>query len=229
MSATFISGLVIKQNNEVYLTDDLVVGVIKPVPTPGGIYSLDGDYWAVPITNYGVATGFNFVPTFATDTDAPTPQSFHVFRLTSRFGNDSWYVRGTTSLSGDSPAEAGYIEVSQDAECCAESPRTLPTDVPDIVPCQVACEWNADENYFVVLGLPTDTGTYTGTGYMNGEALPTITAATPAALETQLNNNWTNLGSPNVAITWTVTNLVAMGVITDGTGEDSFCASITVA
>lgn len=228
MAATFLSGLVIKHNNDVYLTDDLEVGVIQPIPTPGGIYSLDGDYWAVPITNYGVVTGFNFVPTSAQDTDAPTPQSFHVFRLTSRFGYDSWYVRGTTTNTSSSPVEYGYIEASQDSECCDATPRTLPTDVPSLQPCQVACEWNADNDYFFVLGLPTDTGTYSATGYLNGETLPTLTAATPALLQTALNSQWTNQGSPNVVITWTVTDLVAMGVITDGTGADTLCAKIVI-
>lgn len=228
MSATFIPGLVIKHNNDVYLTDDLVVGVTQPIPTPGGIYSLDGDYWAVPISNYGVVTGFNFVPTSSADTNAPTPQSFHVFRLTSRFGNDSWYVVGTTTFTGGSPALPGYIQVSQDAECCDDTPRTLPTTVPNLEPCQIACEFNAAGSYFFVLGLPTDTGIYRGTGYMNGSTLPTINAATPALLQTALNASWNHIGSPSVTITWTVTNLIAMGVITNGTGEDYACMKIVI-
>ena len=97
MAATFISALVIKHNNDVYLTDDLVVGVTMPIPTPGNGAVLDGDYWAVPITDNGIVTGFDFEPTTATDTTPPTPQSFHVVRVTNRFGNDVWYLRGTTT------------------------------------------------------------------------------------------------------------------------------------
>lgn len=226
MSATFIPALVIKHNNSVFLTPDLEVGVTMTIPTPGAGGVIDGDYWAVPISNYGIVTGFNYTVTTPEDTDPPTLQSFHVFRLISRFGNDVWYVRGSTTTDGESPANPGYIQAAQDAECCEADPATLPTDVPLMQPCQTACEWNADSAYFFVIGIPTDAGTYTGNGYINGEALPEITSATLAGLEAQLNSNWTNLGSPNVAITWTVTNNAAVGVITDGTGEDVGCMSI---
>lgn len=227
MAATFIPALVIKHNNDVYLTSDLVVGVTMAIPTPGAGGVIDGDYWAVPITNFGVVTGFNFVPTTPDDADEPTPQSFHVFRLISRFGNDVWYVRGSTTFGEGSPPADGYIQVAQDAECCAEVQGTLPTTVPQLLPCQEACEWNAESNYFVVFSLPTDAGTYTGNGYLNGETLPEITGADAAAIQTALNANWTNVGSPNVVITWTVTNNVIMGVITDGTGSDVICAAFT--
>lgn len=229
MSATFIPALVIKHNNDVFLTPDLVVGVTMAIPTPGSGAVIDGDYWAVPISNYGIVTGFNFVPTTPTDTVEPTLQSFHVFRLISRFGNDVWYVRGTTTYDGESPANAGYIQAAQDAECCDATPATLPTDVPGLYPCQVACEWNVDSNYFFVLGLGTDNGTYTANGYLNGEALPQITGTTGALLQTALNASWSNVGSPNVVITWTVTGERAIGVITTGTGEDTLCASVVSA
>lgn len=233
MAATFIPGLVIKHNNDVYLTPDLEVGVMQAIPTPGNGANLDGDYYAVPISNYGIVTGFNFVPTTSDDVNPPTPQSFHVFRLVSgsplRVGNDVWYVRGTSSLSGGSPAAAGYIQAAADAECCDATPATLPTDVPVMKPCQIACEQNADGNYFFVLGLPTDQGTYTARGYLNGETLTNATGATAAALQTSLNTNWTNQGSPQIAITWTITNGIVMGIITAGNGEDVLCAGITTA
>lgn len=229
MAATFIPALVIKHNNDVYLTPDLVVGVTMAIPTPGAGGVIDGDYWAVPISNYGVVTGFNFVPTTSDDSDEPTLQSFHVFRLISRFGNDVWYVRGTTSFDDASPANGGYIQAAQDAECCDETPRTLPTTVPALFPCQVACELDADGNYFFIIGLPTDIGTYTGNGYLNGEVLGQITGATPAAIQTALNSTWTSQGSPEIVITWTVTNGIAKGVITSGSGEDVLCAKIVSA
>lgn len=230
MAATFIPALVIKHNNDVYLNADLEVGVIQTIPTPGAGGVPDGDYWAVPITNFGIVTGFNFTPTTPDSTDEPTLQSFHVFRLITRFGNDVWYVRGATTGDGSgSPANNGYIEASQDAECCDETPRVLPTDVPVLLPCQEACDWDEDENYFFVLGLPTDAGTYTATGYLNGEALTSATGANAAALETSLNSLWTNQGSPQIAITWTVSNGIAKGVITDGNGDDVLCAKITSA
>lgn len=231
MAATFIPALVIKHNNDVYLTPDLVVGVTMSIPTPGAGGVIDGDYWAVPISNYGVVTGFNFVPTTPQDTDEPTLQSFHVFRLISRFGNDVWYVRGTTtSMLNASPTQDGYIQAAQDAECCDESPRVLPTDVPALFPCQVACEWDTDENYFFILSLPTDVGTYTASGYLNGEVLTDATGATAAALVTSLNTNFNNQGSPQIVITWTLVNAnTVKGVITDGSGEDILCARVVSA
>lgn len=231
MAATYITGLVIKRNNDVYLTPDLVVGVTMSIPTPGAGGAIDGDYWAVPITNYGVVSGFDFVPTTAASTDAPTPQSFHVFRLINQtpLTDQVWYVRGTTTTDADSPTNDGYIEASADAECCDATPRTLPTDVPALYPCQVACEMDADGNYFFILGLPTDAGTYTGNGYFNGDALTEITGADDAAVETALNNNWTAIGSPSVTITWTVTDGIAKGVITSGDGADVLCAKFVSA
>jgi hypothetical protein len=226
MAATFISALVIKHNNDVYLTSDLVVGVTMSIPTPGAGGVIDGDYWAVPISNYGIVTGFDFEPTTPANTTEPTPQSFHVFRLISRFGNDVWYVRGSTTVDGESPANDGYIEAAADAECCDATPRTLPTDVPVLMGCQEACEWNADSNYFFIVGIPTDAGSYTATGYLNGEALTNATGATPAALVSSMNSLWTNQGSPQIAITWTLSNGVAIGVITDGNGDDVLCAAV---
>lgn len=230
MSATFIPARVIKHNNDTYMTADLVVGVIQTIPTPGAGGVVDGDYWAVPISNFGVVSGFNYVPTTPDSTDAPTLQSFHVFRLITRFGNDVWYVRGSTTDDGaGSPAYNGYIEAAQDAECCDESPRALPTDVPEMMPCQTACEWDEDGNYFFILGAPPDlvTQTYTARGYLNGEALPNAIGSTLAALRTQMASLWTNQGSPQVAITWTQSNGIFKGVITDGNGDDYLCAKIT--
>ena len=230
MAATYIPALVIKRNNDVYLTPDLEVGVMMSIPTPGAGGSIDGDYWAVPISDYGVVTGFNFVPTTsdAPASEAPTLQSFHVFRLVNQtpLTDQVWWVRGTTSFDSASPGNDGYIQVSQQAECCADDQSSLPTDVPGLYPCQVACEFDANGAYFVILGLPTDEGTYTANGYINGEALPQITGATGAALQTALNSSWTNVGSPNVVIVWTVTDGIAKGVITSGDGETVLCASI---
>lgn len=227
MSATFIPALVIKHNNDVYLTPDLVVGVTQSIPTPGSGGVPDGDFWAVPITDYGVVTGFNYKPTSPTSTDAPTDQSFHVFRLTTRLGNDVWYVRGTTTTNTSaSPDEPGYIEASQDAECCEADPVTLPTDVPDLAGCQEMCEFDADGNYFAVFQLPQLTGTtprYFPYGSFNGTALTAASAtgyATSDTLLTFLNASWSNVG------TWTFANGVLKVTQTDGPGTDVLCVNI---
>jgi hypothetical protein len=236
MAATFIPALVIKHNNDVYLTDDLVVGVTMSIPTPGSGAVIDGDYWAIPIADNGIVTGFDFEPTTPTDTTPPTPQSFHVFRLTNRFGNDVWWVRGSTTVDGDSPANDGYIEAAADAECCDATPRTLPTDVPELFPCQTACQFDANGDYFFILGVPTlgSATSYVANGYLDDETLPEVTGASVTALLVQLNSQWTNVGSPAVAITWTQSDTggtglpVIIGTITDGDGTNDACIKITV-
>jgi hypothetical protein len=235
MAATFIPALVIRHNNDVYLTDDLVVGVTMSIPTPGSGAVIDGDYWAVPITDNGIVTGFDFEPTTPTDATPPTPQSFHVFRLTNRFGNDVWWVRGSTTVDGDSPANDGYIQAAQDAECCDETPRTLPTDVPELFGCQTACQFDADGNYFFLLGVPSlGVGeTYVANGYLDDETLPEASGATVTALVVSLNSLWTGVGSPDITITWTQSDTgstglpVIIGTITDGLGDDILCAKVS--
>lgn len=202
MAASFIPALVIKHNNDVYLSDDLVIGVTQDIPTPGAGGTIDGDFWAVPITD-NVVSGFNFIPTTPTSTDKPTNDSFHVFRLYSRNRNDVWWVRGTTTFDGESPANPGYIQVSQDAECCDVTPRTLPTDVPTLAACQVMCNFDADGKYFATVGLPTLTGNlrYFPYGTLNGDdlaAASTTGYASVAALLAFLNSgSWGAIG------TWT--------------------------
>lgn len=232
MAATYIPALVIKRNNDVYLTPDLVVGVTMSIPTPGAGGAIDGDYWAVPISDKGVVTGFNFVPTTsdAADADAPTPQSFHVFRLVNQtpLTDQVWYVLGTTSYDDESPANCGYIQAAADAECCAADPCTLPTTRPTLYPCQVACEFDADGSYFFILALPTDAGTYYANGYLNGETLAQASGATAALLRTSLASLWSSQGSPEIVITWTVLNGTSIkGVITSGSGSDVLCAVVT--
>lgn len=229
MAASFIPALIIKHNNDVYLTPDLVIGNYGTIPTIGAGVTIDGDYWAVPITDEGIVTNFNYVPTTPDNTDAPTPQSFHVFRITARLGNDSWYVRGTTTtVIGSSPTEYGYIQASNDAECCAENPVALPTDVPVLAGCQLMCEFDADGNYFGMWGLPSLSGNlrYYPYGYFNGVLLPSLTAtgyATPTALVNALNGNgtWDNVG------VWSVTADGQLKVTqTDGPGTDEICVNV---
>lgn len=235
MAASFIPALVIRHNNDVYLTEDLVVGVTQSIPTPGSGGVIDGDYWAVPITDHGIVTGFKFTPTTPDSTEPPTPQSFHVFRLTTRFGYDVWWVRGTTTTDGASPTNPGYIEAAQAAECCAEDAVDLPTDVPELFPCQTACEFDADGSYFFILSVPTlGAGeSYVANGYLDDEALTELTSGTVGGLVTALNASWDGLGSPSIAITWTqldagTTGLaVIKGTITSGgDGTSDLCAKI---
>ena len=168
MAATYISALVIKHGNETFLDTDLVnFGLIMSIPTPGAGGQLDGDYWAVPITD-GVVSGFNYVPADPTDAVGPTPQSFHVFRLITNPGtaNDKWYVRGTTLQ---------YIASAAAAECC-DTPVAMPTDIPELAPTQLLCELNASNRTFAVFGVPTipSGGRIYAYGDFNGTKLPNL-------------------------------------------------------
>lgn len=229
MAATFIPALVIKHNNEVFMnTDTLAAGIIMAIPTPGAGVTIDGDYWAEPITD-NVVSGFNYIPCAATDTTGPTTQSFHVFRLVSRLGNDSWYVRGkTTGTDNGSPATHGYIEAAADAECCAATPRLLPMDTPFIAPCQTMCEYDVNGKYFATFALPTLVGNsrYYAAASFNGTQLTAGTGtgySTPAALLTFLNTSWASVG------TWAFSDAGDNSVKvtqTAGDGNDVICGII---
>lgn len=230
MAATFIPALVIKHNNDVYMdASTLTTGVIADIPTPGAGGVIDGDFWAEPITD-SVLSGFNFIPCEPTDTTVPTSASFHAFRLVSRFGNDSWYVRGkTTGTDNGSPATYGYIQASADAECCSATPRVLPTDIPFVAPCQTMCQWNANSKYFAIFALPTLTGNlrYYPAGTFNGTQLTAASAtgyATAATLLTFLNSGtWANVGTWSYA---DVGNTILQVVESAGAGTDVLCAVI---
>jgi hypothetical protein len=230
MASTYVTARVIKHNNTVFLTEDQnsTVGTIMAVPTPGAGARVDGDYWAIPINDNGIVTGFDFEPTTPTSTDAPTADSFHVTRITNMLGYDVWWILGTSTFDGESPANPGYIQAAQDVECCEADPRLLPTDAPTVYPCQVSCiltDGAPGYQFNLQLPLPRSGANFTGNGYLNGTALPQVQAATPALLQTALNSNWTNVGSPNVVVTWTVSaDGQIIGTVTDGDGSETLCA-----
>lgn len=232
MAATFLSALVIKHMNDVYLNPaTLAVGSIMSIPTPGAGGVPDGDFWAQPITGNGIVTGFDYIPCAPTDAVPPTAQSFHVFKLTNRFGNDKWVVRGiTTGATSGSPASCGYIQASADAECCAVSPCHLPTDVPVLAGCHILCGWDSNSKYFTEIALPVLTLNYRyyPYGYYNNVLLPAGTStgyADKTALLAFLNaGTWGSIG------TWTAgvgANVNWLKVTqTSGPGTDIVCVNI---
>lgn len=234
MAASFISALVIKHNLDVYMnTDSLTAGVTMPIPSIGAGGVPDGDFWAEPITD-GVVSGFNFIPVDANNINtAPTSQSFRVFRLVNRFGNDSWYVVGTTTqATAGSPAACGYIQASNDAECCAVSPCHLPgaSAIPVFAPCQTMCEWDTNSLYFAEFGLPVLTGNlrYYPYGYFNGVLL-TAGVSTGYITKTSL-LAFLNSGTWGAIGTWTfdaTANANSLKVTQSaGPGTDVICVQI---
>lgn len=230
MSQSYIPALVIKHNNDVYLTPDLEIGVVQIIPTPGAGGVPDGDYWAVPIADHGIVTGFNFKVTTADSVTPPDPQAFHVFRLYKFGGYDVWYVLGRTTGDADgSPLEPGYVQVALDAECCADDPiLELPMDAPTVVPCQDLCTTDVNGAYVGVFGLPSrETGwNYFPYGLYNGAVLPAANGdgyTTTTALLAFLNAGaWGAMG------TWALTaNGQSLQLTLDaGTGDDVICFSV---
>lgn len=227
MAATFISALVIKHNNNVFISDTGVVGQTMSIPTPGAAGGVDiADYWAVPITDYGIFTGFNFEPATADDTTPPTIDSFHVFRLIGRLGNDWYYIRGKTTST--TVSDYGYIQAAADAECCESPARSLPTSIPVINGCQLMCEWDSNGLYFALWGLPSLSGNlrYLAYGYFNNVALAALGVSTGytsgATLATAMNTAW----SATVGGTFAFANNVMKLTQTAGPGTDVICVTI---
>jgi hypothetical protein len=236
--ASYITTLVIQKNVSVFIAEDGIsaeksgsaevatgLGVSMEVPCPdstsGGV--IDGDFWAVPV-NEGLTAGFNYVPyNNVGSPSAPTPASFAVVRISSRFSADVWYVLGTA---------ADYI--ASCAVCCSDSPVPMPdaADLPLQPGCQTLCQFNngTDKQYFGILGLPALTGNkrYFPYGYFNGVALPAASTSgyvSTTTLLTFLNTAVTGWAAVGV---WTVSSdhLSLIVTQTDGPGTDVLCAAV---
>lgn len=218
----WIPALVIQQDSSVFIDSATgVVGQTMLIPCPSSGGQVDGDYYATPITNFGIiGTGFTYIPTTPGDVSKPTPQSFHVVRIIKNDQSIAWYALGNSTQ---------YINASEDVECCTSPPVTMPASstLPVFAACETICNQNDDGDYFTVFAAPTpDTGTYSAKGYYNDVALPTVTGATVAALVTALNANgswaaigaWTNPSDATLVVTQSA-----------GDGTDVICASFTVA
>lgn len=232
----YLTGLVIRKNNEDFIGDVGVVHsgasilssgigvIVGDIPVPGnsnGGASIDGDFWAIPV-NYGTVAGFRFLPynpaTGGVNSVKPDVQAFPVFKLslTPDFGSDYWYVYGTV---------AQYLTASGGG---AALPVTLAVSE---APCQTLCNQNPTSGLFIGnLGIPNLTSNQRlfPYGYFNGVALPAGSANgynTPALLLTFLNTavtGWAAVG------TWTLSadNLTAIVTQAAGPGTDTLCAAI---
>lgn len=222
----FIPALVIEQASTVFINSATgAIGATQNIPTPNSGGFIDGDYWATPVTGFGiVGTGFRYTPCNASSVDKPDAQSFHVVRIINQNTNNpsDSYVLGTSTQ---------YNQASEFVECCGTSSPAIvmPTssDLPVIAPCTPLCNQDDNGDYFGVFAAPTpDTGTYAANGYYNDVALPQVTGATVAALTTNLNNDadWGAIG------TWTNPDGATLVVTQSGAdGTDVLCAVFTVA
>lgn len=233
----YIPALVVQKNNSVYIATTGVtvqksggnvitsgVGLSTEIPTPEGGGIPDGDYWAIPTNDAGIVSSFTYLPYNANDpigSILPNPQAFKVCRIMNLNASDYWYIVGTV---------AQYIT--------ADGGAALPTTITaQIAGCQSLGEWDVNSKYFVVLQLPAlTTGSNTNSRYypygtFNGVALPAASSSgysTSGALLTFLNASWTNVGSPNSTINWTLSadGLTLLGEESSGVGIDRFCGAI---
>lgn len=235
--AFYIPALVIQKNDSVFIATTGVtvqksggseilagVGLSTEIPTADGGGVPDGDYWALPTNNFGIVSSFTYLPYNANDpigSVKPNPQAFAVCRIMNTKASDYWYIVGTV---------AQYITANGGA--------ALPTTITTLVaPCQQLGEWDVNNKYFAVFQLPAlstlsnTNSRYFPFGYFNGVALPAASNAgysTTGALLTFLNANWTNVGSPNSTITWTVSadGLTLLGEENNGVGIDVICGAV---
>jgi hypothetical protein len=235
--ASYIPALVIQRNNTVFISTTGVtvqksggseilagVGLSTEIPTADGGAVPDADYWAIPVADSGIVSSFTYLPYNANDpigSIQPNIQAFKVCRIMNTKASDFWYIVGTV---------AQYITANGGA--------ALPTTITTLVgPCQGLGVWDVNNKYFVVLQLPNlSTASNTNSryfpyGYFNGVALPAAANAgysSVAELLVFLNASWTNVGSPNSTITWTVSpdNLTLLGEESSGVGIDVFCGNV---
>lgn len=230
--ANYFPALIISKNNTTFLSESGAIGQMGFIPSPGAGGRPDGDFWAVPVSDFGVVSGIDFVPVSEDNENAaPSPFAFRVFRLLQHKQSDHWYVRG--SINGDaaaSPIEYGYIQASESAECCDTPSLQLPTDVPTPAGCYAMCDFDADGKYFAIFGVPSTTPTepfYYAFGAFNGQtlaALSTTGYASVGALVTAMNNNWgVAVGGTFSAINSNTSVKLAQ---TSGDGTDVLCVQI---
>lgn len=223
---SFIPALIVQQDHTVNITDG-VIGLSGLIPTPNSGGQVDSDYWAVPVTGFGIGpSGFNYIPTNPGSTDAPDAQAFHVVRIIKDNQSTDWYAVGTSTQ---------YLLASDEAECCGTSSPApvMPTTAPLVAPCQVLCTQNSTSGLFQGnIGIPTLPAgeKFYAFGYFNGTALTALSISgytTAALLLTAISTNW----AATVGGTFTKTsdNLTLLLTQTDGPGTDVWCALIYTA
>lgn len=188
IATVLIPCYVVQMNNQLFKTDDEVIGQILEVPCRNALID-DVAYWAVPVKDAGIFTTLDYIVAAGANAAQPTFDSFLVVRVRDKLSGNSWWIYGTktdfiTSCSTccDSPA--------------IPMPGTSGTFVIRIEPCQDICLTNIAGAYYTIWGLPTllPGQTYFAFGSYNnaplypgaGNGYPTVTA-----LLAFLNLRWT--------------------------------------
>lgn len=227
---SLIPAYVVQMNNTIFIQGDQIIGRVLDIPCKNDFID-DPNYWAVPVKDGGIFTTLNYL-LVAQFPNQPTYDSFPVFRVRDKLSGFNWWAYGTHDNF-----------VNSCSTCCGDGailmPHTTDGFVINIAPCDTLGDvngfaQNAAGKYYSTTALPVLTGTetYYPYGSYNNVAFPSAAAhgyATPALLLTFLNTNWTNVGSPNVTIVWSLSadNLTLTATTTGALAGDSICVVIS--
>lgn len=226
-----IPAYVVQLNDTIFIEGDQIIGRVLDIPCKNDFID-DPNYWAVPVKDGGIFTTLNYL-LVAQYPNQPTYDSFPVFRVRDKLSGYFWYAYGTHDDF-----------VNSCSTCCGSGailmPHTTDGYVINIAPCStVGSEWgyavNAQGQLYMTWALPTLTGleTYYPYGAYNNVAFPSASPSgytTPEALLTYLNTEWTNFGSPNVTVTWSLSadGLTLFSTFTSGAVRgDQICVVIS--
>jgi hypothetical protein len=221
---------VVQLNNTIFIQGDQVVGRVLDVPCKNDFID-DPNYWAVPIKDGGIFTTLEYI-LVALSPAQPTYDSFPVFRVRDKLSGYFWMIYGNHDNF-----------VSSCSTCCDDAtipmPHTTDGFIINIAPCDTIGDvnnfaQNTAGKYYSTTALPVlqGTETYYPYGSYNNVAFPSAAAhgyANPTLLLAYLNATWTNVGSPNVTIVWTLSadNLTLFATFTGSLIGDTFCIVVS--
>lgn len=222
ISNVLIPCFVIQQNNEQFIVTQGVVGEVRNVDCRNVLID-DILYWASPIKDEGLFSGWQYRLAYDDNLAKPTFDSFLVQRIRDKLSGYVWWV---------------YVNTADDFKnscntCCGASTIPMPgvdgSFRPVIAPCQVICDMiDGSGNLYSLFGIPTLPSGYQyyARGSYNNVALSSsVTSfATIAAMLAYMNANWSTIGSPAEVFTWTESGLVLKA--TGGNSGDNLCVTV---
>jgi len=216
ISTVLIPCYVVQMNNQVFITDDEIVGQILEVPCRNALID-DVEYWAVPVKDYGVFTTLDYILAVGENAAAPTFDSFLVVRVRDKLSGNTWWVYGTKD------------DFIASCSTCCDSPAIPMPGTQDgfvirIQPCEILCLQNDLGAFYSRWGLPSlaagqryfPFGSYNNLPLFPGAATG---YATVAALLAFLNTRWT-------PFVWTASADNLTLTATGGSEGSSLCVTI---
>lgn len=216
ISTVLIPCYVVQMNNQVFITDDQIVGQILEVPCRNALID-DKEYWAVPVKDFGIFTTLDYILALNDNAARPTFDSFKVVRVRDKLSGNTWWIYGTKSDF-----------ITSCSTCCDSPAIPMPGTATGfairIEPCDVLCIQNDNGDYYSVWGLPVlNAGqTYFPFGSHNNQPFFPGSAsgyASVAALLIFLNTKWT-------PFVWTASSDNLTLFATGGAQSDTLCVTI---